>query len=128
VPGSAGAAPPARREPGDLDFVVTPDTFAADGTEAAAMLTELVAAVAAAPGAGLRADLAASEDIWTYDRVPGRRLLFPFDDENLPRGTVQLDFVFNEHLPEAPSIVEIPPLGTTMPAATPSLSLAWKLQ
>ena len=37
------------REPGDLDFVVVPKTFAPDGPEARAMLEGLVAAVAADP-------------------------------------------------------------------------------
>jgi nucleotidyltransferase AbiEii toxin of type IV toxin-antitoxin system len=118
----------AAREPGDLDFVVTPHTFAPDSGDAKAMLDGLVAAIAADPGPGLRADQVASEHIWTYERVPGRRLVFPFDVDGLPQGAVQLDLVFNELLPEPPITVEIPPLGTRMLAATPSLSLAWKLQ
>lgn len=116
------------REPGDLDFVVTPRTFGPDGEEATAMLEGLVSAIAADPGPGLRADQVASEHIWTYERVPGRRLVFPFDVDGLPQGVVQLDLVFNERLPEGPITVEIPPLGTPMLTATPSLSLAWKLQ
>ena len=118
----------AAREPGDLDFVVTPRTFAFDSTEAKAMLDDLVAAVAAEPGPGVRADQVVSEHIWTYDRVPGRRLVFPFDVDGLPQGAVQLDLVFNEHLPEEPVTVGIPPLGTAMRTASARLSLAWKLE
>jgi hypothetical protein len=99
-----------------------------DGTEAKEMLDGLVAAVAADPGPGLRADQAVSEHIWTYEHVPGRRLMFPFDVDGLPQGTVQVDVVFNEHLPEPPVTVAIPPLGTQLLAASPSLSLAWKLE
>lgn len=116
------------REPGDLDFVVVPKTFAPDGPEARAMLEGLVAAVAADPGPGLRADQVVAEHIWTYERVPGRRLVFPFDVDGLPQGAVQVDLVFNEDLPDAPVDVEVPPLGTRVLAASPALSLAWKLQ
>jgi hypothetical protein len=116
------------REPGDLDFVVTPRTLASDSKQTKAMLDGVVAAIAADPGPGLRADQAVSEHIWTYDRVPGRRLMFPFDVDGLPQGAVQLDLVFNERLPEPPITVEIPPLGTRVRTVTPSLSLAWKLQ
>ncbi|MEJ2857890.1 MULTISPECIES: nucleotidyl transferase AbiEii/AbiGii toxin family protein [unclassified Saccharothrix] len=116
------------REPGDLDFVVVPKTFAPDGPEGRAMLEGLVAAVAADPGPGLRADQVVAEHIWTYERVPGRRLVFPFDVAGLPQGAVQVDLVFNEDLPDAPVAVEVPPLGTRVLAASPALSLAWKLQ
>lgn len=118
----------AAREPGDLDFVVTPHSFAFDGPETKAMLDGLVAAIAADPGPGVRADLAVTEHIWTYDRVPGRRIMFPFDVDGLPRGAVQIDLVFNEHMPEPPVMVEIPPLGTSVLAASPRLSLACKLE
>jgi hypothetical protein len=118
----------AAREPGDLDFVVTPRSFAFDGPETKTMLDGLVAAIAADPGPGVRADLAVTEHIWTYDRVPGRRIMFPFDVDGLPQGTVQVDLVFNEHMPEPPVSVEIPPLGTSVLAASARLSLAWKLE
>jgi hypothetical protein len=117
----------AAREPDDLDFVVTPQTLSPETPQANAMMEGLVAAVAADPGPGLRADQVVSEHIWTYERVPGRRLMFPFDVEGLPQGVVPMDLVFNEPLAEEPVITEIPPAGTLMRTASAMLSLAWKL-
>lgn len=66
------------------------------------------------------------EDIWTYDRVPGLRMVVPWGSPGLPGGHVQLDFVFGERLPEPPELVELSG-GAVLYAATPGLSLAWKL-
>ncbi|MBL7498145.1 nucleotidyl transferase AbiEii/AbiGii toxin family protein [Frankia sp. CNm7] len=57
---------------------------------------------------------------------PVTRLLFPYGvgDE---RDVLQVDLAFGERMLEAPVVVEIPPLGTRMLAATPVLSLAWKV-
>ncbi|WP_394620490.1 nucleotidyl transferase AbiEii/AbiGii toxin family protein [Lentzea sp. JNUCC 0626] len=106
----------AAREPGDLDFVVTPKDIAVESPQA----DELVA--------GLRELVAPSvvEPIWTYERVPGLRIVFPFEVEGLPDGAIQIDLVFNEDLPIAPQPIEI--AGTTLLAADQELSLAWKLQ
>ncbi|WP_329521722.1 nucleotidyl transferase AbiEii/AbiGii toxin family protein [Spirillospora sp. NBC_01491] len=125
------------REPGDLDFVVVPDTWKVSGREARRMLTGIARAVEEVSGADpdggvrLRADEAMRSDIWTYSKVPGRRLVLPWTCEGVPDGIVQLDFVFNERpaVPPEPTAVprgdggEAPVLG----AATPELSLAWKL-
>ena len=59
------------------------------------------------------------EDIWTYDRVPGCRMVLPWVSPGLPGGHVQLDFVFNEQPPEAPEPAELPG-GTAAQAATPA--------
>ncbi|CAL9443468.1 hypothetical protein SUDANB95_02282 [Actinosynnema sp. ALI-1.44] len=67
------------------------------------------------PGPGLRAAGVTSDWIWTYERVPGRRLVVPFDLPGLPGGSVRLDFVFNEHLPEPPVTVA----GVPVLAASP---------
>lgn len=117
----------AAREPGDLDFVVMPNTLDVTDPKAQHMLDGIVAAVREQPGAGLTADRVAAEDIWTYERAPGRRLVFPFNAPGLPAGSVQLDFVFHEKLPVAPELVHIPLIGEPVPAATAELSLAWKL-
>ncbi|WP_327306864.1 nucleotidyl transferase AbiEii/AbiGii toxin family protein [Streptomyces sp. NBC_01298] len=76
-------------------------------------------------GLVMPASEAVSEYIWTYERVPGRRLVLPWSAPGLRGGQVQLDFVFNEHLPVAPEPVE--DAGAPLLAATPELSLAWKL-
>jgi hypothetical protein len=117
----------AAREPGDLDFVVIPDTLHVNDPQAQRMLDGIVAAVGEHSRAGVTADHVAAEDIWTYERAPGRRLVFPFAVPGLPGGTVQLDFVFHEKLLVAPELVHTPLIGEPVLAATAELSLAWKL-
>ncbi|ELP64987.1 hypothetical protein STRTUCAR8_03720 [Streptomyces turgidiscabies Car8] len=118
----------AAREPGDLDFVVVPDSFSISDERAGLMLAGIAAAAEARGDGevGFSAREAVVEDIWTYDRVPGRRMVLPWSAPGLPGGHVQLDFVFNELLAEPPMPVELPG-GTSVRAATPALSLAWKL-
>ncbi|MFE2532164.1 nucleotidyl transferase AbiEii/AbiGii toxin family protein [Streptomyces sp. NPDC059371] len=123
--------PGAAREPGDLDFVVVPETWQIDDGRTHRMLHGIAAAAQTlAEACGDEVDISARgavvEDIWTYDRVPGRRMVLPWVSPGLPGGHVQLDFVFNERLPEAPRRAELPG-GTLVQAATPELSLAWKL-
>jgi hypothetical protein len=121
----------AAREPGDLDFVVVPHTWRMEDGCTDRMLTSIAEAaqeLADARGrqVGVSARGAVVEDIWTYDRVPGRRMVLPWGAPGLPGGHVQLDFVFNERLPQEPEPVELPG-GAIVQAATPGLSLAWKL-
>ncbi|MFJ6566400.1 nucleotidyl transferase AbiEii/AbiGii toxin family protein [Streptomyces sp. NPDC091292] len=121
----------AAREPGDLDFVVVPARWKIGDERTGRMLdgiTEAAERVAAERGGEVRLSArgAVSEDIWTYERVPGRRLLIPWSAPGLPGGDVQLDFVFNEKLPVEPQPAEVAP-GTVVWAATPELSLAWKI-
>ncbi|MFF4156442.1 nucleotidyl transferase AbiEii/AbiGii toxin family protein [Streptomyces sp. NPDC001678] len=129
----------AAREPGDLDFVVVPDTWRLEDDRTDAMLDGIARAAEAASrasGGSVRIDAAGavSDEIWTYDRVPGRRLVLPWTaGADLPPGTVQLDFVFNETLPAPPVLTGIPPLGggtggpVSLMAASPELSLVWKI-
>ncbi|MFJ8014064.1 nucleotidyl transferase AbiEii/AbiGii toxin family protein [Streptomyces sp. NPDC096339] len=114
----------AAREPGDLDFVVVPSTWAMDDARTRAMLDGIAAA--ADGRAGIKASGAVCEDIWTYERVPGRRMVVPWSVPGLPTGQVQMDFVFNEKLAQPPEAVELS-CGATVLAATPALSLAWKV-
>lgn len=116
----------AAREPGDLDFVVTPRSIAFDGPQAEQLIDDLAEHVHLDPGPGLKAGEYRTEHIWTYERVPGRRVVFPFDVEGLPQGTIQIDLVFNEEIPLEPEPLQI--AGTTLLAANKELSLAWKLQ
>ncbi|MFI9205406.1 nucleotidyl transferase AbiEii/AbiGii toxin family protein [Streptomyces sp. NPDC053048] len=121
----------AAREPGDLDFVVVPDTWRIDDERTDTMLDGIARAAEARTreaGCPVRIDAAGavSDEIWTYDRVPGRRLVLPWtaEDDDTPAGTVQLDFVFNEKLPDPP----VPGGdGTDLMTASRELSLAWKL-
>ncbi|SEK59735.1 nucleotidyl transferase AbiEii/AbiGii toxin family protein [Streptacidiphilus jiangxiensis] len=129
----------AAREPGDLDFVVVPPTFAFDGPEALGLLDGVALAAQRAADAAdgvVRFDVAGavSDEIWTYERVPGRRLVLPWSAAGLPGGVVQLDFVFNEELPQEPVPTDLEALsagsgtaGARLLAASPELSLAWKL-
>ncbi|MFE1957877.1 nucleotidyl transferase AbiEii/AbiGii toxin family protein [Streptomyces sp. NPDC059479] len=124
------------RDPGDLDFVVVPQDWAMDEPRTAGVFDTIArdaAALAHARGDTLLIDAAGmvTEDIWTYDRVPGRRMLLPWTAPGMPGGTVQLDLVFNEILPAPAEPTELRPLGDgpgcRLLAASPGLSLAWKL-
>lgn len=104
----------AAREPGDLDFVVVPADWRLEESRTNRMIRGIAEAARARGGAvGFSARDAVVEDM-------------PWSAPGLPGGHVQLDFVFNERLPEAPEPVELPG-GAVLPAATPGLSLAWKL-
>jgi hypothetical protein len=69
------------REPGDLDFVVIPARWSSDADRSRQMLTGIAAraqhASAGSP-ASIDAGRAAIEGIWTYDRVPGLRMMLPW--------------------------------------------------
>ncbi|MEU6039037.1 nucleotidyl transferase AbiEii/AbiGii toxin family protein [Actinomadura sp. NPDC047616] len=124
----------AAREPGDLDFVVVPPSWRMPEGRTRRMMDGIAATadhLSAGDEVRVRADGAVTEDIWTYDRVPGRRLLLHWRTDGLPHGTVQLDFVFGEELPAPPEPTLVPRGDDGEPAllnaATPELSLAWKL-
>lgn len=126
----------AAREPGDLDFVVLPASWRIDEARTDAMFADVAQAAEAAAHRGdstvrIAATEAVGDDIWTYDRVPGRRLILPWTSDGLPGGVVQLDFVFNERLPAAPEPILLPSASggpeVLLNAATAELSLAWKL-
>lgn len=117
------------REPHDLDFVVVPQDWDIEEPRTDRLLSAV--AEAAERTAAEEGDLvipaaeAVCEDIWTYERVPGRRLVLPWSAPGLPGGQVQLDFVFNERLPAPPEPADV--AGTRLLGASPELSLAWKL-
>ncbi|WP_030018814.1 nucleotidyl transferase AbiEii/AbiGii toxin family protein [Streptomyces monomycini] len=125
------------REPGDLDFVVVPPTWNQGDGRTPRMLDDITrtAEELSLRGGPVRLDAsgASGDEIWTYDRVPGQRLVIPWTahDDGVPPGTVQLDFVFNEELPAPAALTEVPGPDGTEPvrigAATPALSLAWKI-
>lgn len=116
------------REPHDLDFVVVPADWMIEEDRTGRMLDAIAAgAERLAPYSGLvmPASEAVSEYIWTYERVPGRRLVLPWSAPGMRGGQVQLDFVFNEPLPARPEPVLV--AGVPLLGATRELSLAWKL-
>ncbi len=115
------------REPGDLDFVVIPQSMGIADLRAREMYNGIIGAVHQQPAAGLTADRVSAEDIWSYDRAPGRRLTFPFAIARTLCGVVQVDFVFGQWLPVPPQLVRIPLIGEPVLTATAQLSLAWKL-
>ncbi|MFE3503903.1 nucleotidyl transferase AbiEii/AbiGii toxin family protein [Kitasatospora sp. NPDC059160] len=116
------------REPGDLDFVVRPVDWQLEDERTERMLGELATAAERLSGeVRLHADQALSDEIWTYSRIPGRRLVLPWSVPGVPGGSVQLDFVFTEHLPVAPQSYRLPGVTGPLLGATPELSLAWKL-
>ncbi|GAA2272679.1 MULTISPECIES: nucleotidyl transferase AbiEii/AbiGii toxin family protein [Kitasatospora] len=118
----------AAREPGDLDFVVRPEDWELEDERTDRMIGQLAADAERLSGrVRLHADQAVADEIWTYSRVPGRRLVLPWTAPGLPGGMVQLDFVFTEHLPAAPQTSELPGVEGELLTATPELSLAWKI-
>jgi hypothetical protein len=120
----------AARDPGDLDFVVTPDTIASGGDRARDLLDGITGALAADPGAGLRPDLVVHSAIWTYERADGRRVAVPFTPaDGGPGGSIQIDVVFGAALPPSlpPEPITLPGIDRPVLAAPPELALAWKL-
>ncbi|MEV4428608.1 nucleotidyl transferase AbiEii/AbiGii toxin family protein [Streptomyces sp. NPDC049602] len=120
----------AARAPKDIDFVVVPGTWRIEEPRTRAMLDGIAEAaerLAEVSGSDLSISAAGavSEYIWTYERVPGHRLVLPWTAPGLPGGQVQLDFVFQENLPTPPRPTEV--AGVRVPAADRELSLAWKL-
>ncbi len=125
----------AAREPGDLDWVA-PAGWRFDGTEAADLRRDLTKRFSG-QGRAVREGIefvgaVLYTKLWTYDRVPGYRLVMPWTAQGVPDGEVQMDFVFEEPMPEAPvrvSLATEPPGSrpVTVLCATPALSLAWKL-
>ncbi|MET9464155.1 nucleotidyl transferase AbiEii/AbiGii toxin family protein [Streptomyces sp. NPDC006544] len=118
----------AAREPHDLDFVVVPADRMIEEDRTGRMLDAIAAGAERLAGHGdlaMPASEAVSEYIWTYERVPGRRLVLPWSAPGMRGGQVQLDFVFNEPLPVAPEPVRV--AGVGLLGATRELSLAWKL-
>lgn len=121
------------REPGDIDWVVQPPGMKVDEPRAAELMSEVATAVVRHPapaGVEILRDRIATDDIWSYERAPGKRLVIPWRCEGIPDGVIQMDFVFNEDLlGEAFEETLASPRGETIRVfcASPGLSLAWKI-
>ncbi|MDB5311512.1 MAG: hypothetical protein JWO38_5714 [Gemmataceae bacterium] len=123
----------AAREPGDLDWVADPPAARPDDPWAVEMFAGVTAAVLARPappGVAFDPGGVATDDIWTYERAPGRRVVFPWRADGLPGGAVQVDVVFGEELSEPARRASVPAADggcVSVRAAGPVQSLAWKL-
>lgn len=128
------------REPNDIDWVFRPehtqlkDDFGKVSESAKQLFDELIQMVRTYPHVGnVKIDGAriATDDIWTYERADGRRILLPWKAEGLPEGTLQIDIVFGERLFIEPVLTPIPTSwneNILIWSASKELSLAWKLR
>lgn len=124
--------PEAARPPKDLDFVVIPETLSISEPRATELLRAVADAVTSRPceGVELRRDEVARDEIWTYDRVPGTRLVFRWTTPGMPWGATQLDFVFGERMPAPHELLDVAlssAPAARLQTAPKDLSLAWKL-
>jgi hypothetical protein len=130
--------------PGGLDWTVLDGP--GDGHHPYLELLGLLAErPAAAAGVVLEPAGAERAGDWTYaygppddgtswpDPVPGVRITVPYRADGLPPGQLQLDFAYDEWLPEPPAHTRVPTTtgdgdGIVLLGAGPELSLAWKLR
>ena len=123
----------AAREPGDIDWVVVPESVRMNQSAAFQIIDGIIQAVSAHPRcevAQIEAADITQTDIWTYDRAPGRRVAFPWRCADLPAAVVQMDFVFEQKLHAPAQEMEIDMTGhdaVSVMAASVEESLAWKL-
>lgn len=124
------------REPGDIDWVFQPKAVGTSDFQAKSLFygpDGLIAMVKRnARGGGAEMDVAniSVDDIWTYERAAGRRIVFPWKRDGLPCGQVQMDVTFQEDLFTPPAETEIATAEAgpvNLWAASREVSLAWKL-
>jgi hypothetical protein len=123
------------RDPKDIDWVFQPADVGPSDLLAKDFLndfTELVRQNPRTPITEIVVSKIAQDSIWTYERAEGRRLLFPFQINGGRMREIQMDIVWRESLPEPPTLVSLPENDSAesksqLWAATPALSLAWKL-
>lgn len=127
--------PEEAREPGDIDFVVVPPTLRLDSSAGDRFLESVVETILDADfdeGLRLLPREIRSDVIWNYERAPGRRFVVPWQGEGLPSGTLQIDVVFSDPLPDEGAMVDTVSLldgsRVSLLTASPGVSLAWKIQ
>ncbi len=122
------------RAPGDLDWVVTPATWTMNSRDGKTLIKDLIEKIqnsTISDNLRISAKAPAVEDIWTYEKAPGKRIVLLWENsQNEPRGTLQIDVVFGEPLsiPAQQTSIRLahhPPI--TLMTASKELSLAWKL-
>ncbi|MFO0825307.1 MAG: nucleotidyl transferase AbiEii/AbiGii toxin family protein [Gemmataceae bacterium] len=122
------------REPGDLDWVVDPPTTSPDSGWGARLCAGVIDAVFAKPtpaGVELLRSGVATDNIWTYERAEGRRVVFPWRAAGLPGAGVQVDIVFRETIPTPDRRLPIPLVDrgcVSVRSVSAAQSLAWKLR
>ncbi len=123
----------AARNPGDIDWVIRPKNMNIQDSSAKELFSGLIQMVLASPQMGTARIEVANirvEDIWTYERANGRRIIFPWVAPGLPRGEIQMDLVFNEELFCDPIATLIPLFdgdNILVLAVNKEISLAWKI-
>ncbi len=124
------------RRPGDIDWVVIPQDWHFVSNEAIDLIETIEKCVQGnhvegAPAFTIPDREFVSDDIWMYEKAPGKRLIIPWECEDPTlNGTVQMDLVFEEILPSEPELINIAPPdqpAVQMLAASVKQSLAWKL-
>lgn len=122
------------REPHDIDWVVRDPELRIDSADGQRIIHTIEQVLRAAHETGelsLWPDRIESDLIWTYSRVPGRRVSIPWKREGVPAGVVQLDVVFDERLHRAPQLENVCVSDGARPArlwlASREESLAWKI-
>ncbi len=123
----------AAREPGDIDWVIVPESIRMNQAAAQQIIQGIIRGVTANPhclDAAVDVSGITQTDIWTYDRAPGRRVAFPWRCRDLPAAVVQMDFVFEQklHTPPHEVSIDLAELGpVSLMSASCEESLAWKL-
>lgn len=121
------------REPGDIDWVFRPENITLKNPLSGQLFDGLIQMVSERPQVkNVTIEIAkiSMDDIWTYERAEGRRIVFPWKAEGLPAGALQMDVVFSEKLFADPIQTLIPlseDSSTLIWSASKELSLAWKL-
>jgi len=121
------------REPGDIDWVVQPDSISVTDAFAKDMLGDLIHKIGKKTSIGeitLQTRKISVEKLWNYEWRRGRRIILPWKAPGLPPGTVQMDFAFSLPLYVLPSRTVIPAPGggeNIVWGASMEESLAWKL-
>jgi hypothetical protein len=121
------------REPKDIDWVFRPAEVKLGDPESEQCYQGLVELVRQNPlttHTEILVSRIATDDIWTYERAAGRRIVFPFRSRKGIEREIQMDIVWNETLFHAPTEVSIlldDSIAVPLWAATAEESLCWKL-
>ncbi|MCR9200369.1 MAG: nucleotidyl transferase AbiEii/AbiGii toxin family protein [Planctomycetaceae bacterium] len=123
--------PEVARRPGDLDWVVLPPSVTMESASGRQLLRECEQLLRGSTTSSLTihdVDFVCDE-IWTYEKTPGVRLIVPWKHADGFQGTVQLDFVFGEQVPSSPERLSLTDADgdVWLHVASVPQSLAWKL-